>query len=313
MHLLVYCTLAAVAGTLALRYAATRVLILLATIAFPAITYGRWLLFAPNDTWATYINNLMHQPLLLSGDIDMWAFTAMYIAHTLLSRPKDAGIAPGNQGTLLSIILGPTHASYVAFVVASKEDQQGRTYFRPVISDRLMVAGGVIQLIQVPLWFYFTVRGVLETPTSSIEGLRAIFSRADVLHEQRFIEIFVLSAWFFGVIWTLRHEQGNVADTATECCIVMGVVGAIFIGNIAFAHYLVWFWLRVDLHTQLQFEKEQAQLQDSALYRAMAAIQSQAPMPDATSARDPDGVASLLGQGDMIPRRSHYAKKDKAA
>ncbi len=248
MHLAVYCALAALVGTLALRTNVGRVIILMACVAEPAIFWVRWL-FTPNDTWATYIHNLMAQPLLLSGDIDMWALAAMYFAHLLLANPEDTGIT--RLGNLGAILLGPIHASFLAFMIGVQKG--GRIRLR--ISNRLMVAGGVIQLVQLPLWLYFTIRGVTEIPAGfdadlwindlkgTIEGLFAVFS-LDLIHQHKFIMIFVLSCWFFGVVYSLRNEEGNVADTVWECSIVAAVVALIFCGNIAFAHYIVWFYLR---------------------------------------------------------------------
>lgn len=206
------------------------------------LCYG-WAMHPDDEPQLTqFFTHSSHSVLLVGGDVDMLAMawlTVIWYRFHQGEYPILGGLClllPGSSVTLFGIGMFET-----------MRQPSGRYEHRA--PEACIIAGGVVTIVQLPIWAYYTYRTVVETPETMIDGIFAKFN-VDVLHLHHFTMIFILGWYLFPIICSIQEDQvflfsgfphasPRTRRWITRCFKL--ALTLLFFGNIAAAQWILWY------------------------------------------------------------------------
>jgi hypothetical protein len=256
MHLAIFLLTGAIASilicrVLGMRAFQRRVMLPLAIaeqaaffVGFTLVTYqGK----KPLDTfWINANDNV----LIAGGDVDMlamWLLTLVWCGSKWTQVQENTSqFTLGHKLVLIFACIyldAPILASMLMFesmrVPNPSPPTTTITMYQHEAPKWAMVLGGLITIIQLPIWAYYTYRTTIEMSVNTIEGIFEQFS-LDEIHLHHFSMIFILGWYMFPILCTFEWTTRSLLFTT----VVRLGLAILFIGNLAAVQYFLQciFW-----------------------------------------------------------------------
>lgn len=201
----------------------------------------RWAMHPDDEPELTqFFTHRAHSVLLAGGDVDIAAMSLLAVIWYCFHQ--------GEYPVLVTLCMLFPGSSVTLFGIAMFETmRQPSGRYENRAPKACILEGGVVTIVQLPIWAYYTYRTVVETPETMIEGIFEKFN-VDVLHLHHFTMIFILGWYLFPIICSIQEDQvfswsDNVSPRTrrwiTRCCKL--ALTLLFFGNIAAAQWFLWY------------------------------------------------------------------------
>ena len=179
--------------------------------------------------------NILNEPLIMAAYVDLAALWLMYLVRLLVDRPIKQGQWRNQMYTWMG-------GSTISSLMVTRSSPNHPVHYP--WSFWTIALGLIINLVQLPFWFYYMFVAPKPHHVETIEELFQVFS-IDPVTLGVFLQVFVLSAWAIPIIWSIRLGAFGACAVRNGPkgpiqWVLMGIVYVVFLGNLAAAHFCLW-------------------------------------------------------------------------